>query len=51
MIECFTEEGDYNIMIMELLGPNIETLFEHFERRFTPKTVLMLADQMVYLLC
>ena len=48
-MELFVEEGDYNIMIMEMLGPSIETLFEYFGRKFSPKTQLMLADQMVRL--
>ncbi|VDN18838.1 unnamed protein product [Gongylonema pulchrum] len=32
---------------MELMGPSLEELFGYCERRFTMKTVLMLADQMI----
>lgn len=41
------EEGDYNVLVMELLGPNLEQLRSYCEGRFNLRTTLMLADQMI----
>lgn len=46
-MKWFGTEGDYNILVMELLGPSLEDLFNFCSRKFTLKTVLLLADQMV----
>ena len=43
----FGVDGEYNALVLEKLGANLETLFDKCKRRFTPKTVAMLADQML----
>lgn len=46
-IKWFGVEGDFSVMVMELLGPSLEDLFNFCERKFSLKTVLLLADQLL----
>lgn len=49
--KSFGAECGYKVMIMSLLGPSLEDLFHACHHKFTLKTVLMLADQLVSLVC
>ncbi|GFS43392.1 casein kinase 1-like protein 2 [Actinidia rufa] len=46
-VRWFGVEGEYNVLVMDLLGPSLEDLFNFCNRKLSLKTVLMLADQMI----
>ncbi|KAL7710658.1 casein kinase I [Lotmaria passim] len=50
IIYGFSAEGDYNVMVMELMGCSLEDLHGQCGNRFSLKTTLMLADQMLKLI-
>lgn len=45
---CGTQ-GNYNVMVIDLLGKSLEDLLNDCKRKFTLKSTTMLADQMVRL--
>lgn len=41
----YGEEGEFNVLIMDLLGPSLEDLFLYCDQHFSLKTSLILFDQ------
>ena len=41
------QEGDYNILTMDLLGKNLEELLTYCGNKFSLKTVIMIAEQLL----
>ncbi|KAH9954503.1 kinase-like protein [Lactifluus volemus] len=46
-VHHFGQEGLHNVLAIDLLGPNLEDLFDMCSRKFSIKTVCMAAKQMV----
>ena len=46
-VHFFGQEGLHNVLVIDLLGPSLEDLFDICGRRFSVKTVVMVAKQMI----
>jgi casein kinase 1 len=46
-VKWYGVEGDYNVMVMDLLGPSLEDLFCFCGRQFSVQTVSLLGHQLV----
>ena len=46
-LKGFGVEGEYKAMVIDLLGPSLEDLFNYSNSKLTLKIILMLADQLV----
>ena len=46
----FGQEGLHNILVIDLLGPSLEDLFDWCSRKFSVKTVVQIAVQMITLI-
>jgi len=42
-LHYYATEGDFNVMVIDILGPCLEDLMEYCRRKFSLKTVVMLA--------
>ncbi|KAM7210670.1 casein kinase [Rhypophila decipiens] len=43
----FGEECDFYVLVEDLLGPSLEDLFNYCDRKFSLKTTLLIADQLI----
>lgn len=46
-VQWFGQECDFYVMIHNLVGPSLEDLFNYCDLKFSLKTVLILADQLI----
>lgn len=46
-IHRFGTEGDYNVLVIDYLGPSLKDLFKFCNRVFSLNTILLLADQLL----
>jgi len=46
-INTFVESGDHSLLILELLGKNLEVLNQDYERKFSLKTIFSIGYQMI----
>jgi len=46
-VHWFGKAGKYNALVLDVLGPSLYDLFKFCGRKFTLKTVLLLADQLI----
>jgi serine/threonine protein kinase len=47
VMHTYGSEGDYNYMVIDILGPSLEDLFNYCNRKFSLKTTLKLITQLL----
>ena len=43
----YGKEGEYHVMVIELLGPSLEDMFVYCGRKLSLKTIILLARQLI----
>jgi len=43
----FGRQHDFDVLVTDLLGPSLEQLYDYCEKRFTLKTTIMIAEQLL----
>ena len=46
-VHWYGVEGDFKVLIIDLLGPSLNDLFEFCEHKFKTTTIMWLATQMI----
>lgn len=46
-LHAYGKEGEFNYLVMDLLGMSLEQMFQRQDCRFSLKTTLMVAEQMI----
>lgn len=47
-VRWFGEECDFYVLVEDLLGPSLEDLFNYCDRKFSLKTTLLIAEQLIF---
>ena len=47
-VHWYGQECEYYILVLDALGPSLEDLFNFCDRKFSLKTVLLLANQLIH---
>jgi serine/threonine protein kinase len=46
-VHWFGKDGKYYVLVLDILGPSLNDVFKYCRKKFTLKTILMIADEMI----